>query len=170
MGIPKLKADLGKICGSCQLGKQVRIPHKVMQHPSTTRVLELLHMDLMGPMQVESLGGKRYVFVCVDDYSRFLWVSFLREKSNTFNAFKILFLKLMHEKNRQLKEAIRIRNDHGKEFENSHFTKFCNKHGIDHEFSAPKAPQQNQVEERTNKALREITRIMLKAKNVLVKL
>ena len=121
-----------------------------MQHPSTTRVLELLHMDLMGPMQVESLWGESYVFVCVADYSRFLWVSFLREKSNAFN---ILFLKLMREKNRQLKKAIRIRSDHGKEFENSHSTKFCNKHGIDHEFSAPKAPQQNQVEEGTNKAL-----------------
>ena len=105
------------------------------------RCVKLLHMDLMGPMQVESLGGKRYVFVCVDDYLRFSWVSFLREKSDTFNAFKILFLKLMHEKNRQHKKAIRIMSDHGKEFENSHFTKLCNKHGIDHEFFAPKTPQ-----------------------------
>ena len=109
-------------------------------------------MDLIGPMQVESLGGKRYVFVCDDDYSIFLWVSFLREKSDTFNAFKILFLMLMREKNRQLKKAIRIKSNHGKEFENSHFTKFNNKHGIDHEFSALKTPQQNQVEEGNNKA------------------
>ena len=93
--------------------------HKMMQHPSTTMVLELLHMDLMRLMQVESLGGKRCVLVCVDDYSRFMWVSFLREKSDTFNSFKIVFLKLMLEKNRQLKKAIRIKSDHGKEFENS---------------------------------------------------
>ena len=59
-----MKVDLGKICGSCQLGKQVRIPHKVTQHMTTTRILELLHMDLMEPMQVESLGGKWYV-LCV---------------------------------------------------------------------------------------------------------
>ena len=75
-----------------------------------------------------------YVFVCVDDYLRFSWVSFFREKFDTFNAFKILFLKLMREKNRQLKKAIRIRSGHEKEFENSIFTKFCNKHGIDHKF------------------------------------
>ena len=40
------------------------------------------------------------MFVCVDDYSRFSWVDFLREKFDTFNAFKILFLKLMREKNK----------------------------------------------------------------------
>ena len=117
--------------------------HKMMQHPSTKRFLELLHMDLLGQMQMESLGGKRYVFVCVDDYSRFSRVSFLREKSNTFNDFKILFLKLMSEKNRQLKKAIRLRSAHGKEFENTLFTNFCNKHGIDHEFFSPKTPQHN---------------------------
>ena len=126
-------------------------------------------MDLTRSMQVESLRGKRYVFVCVNDYSRFSWVSFLREKSYTFNAFKILFLKLMREKNRQLKKATRIRSDHGKEFENSYFTNFCNKRGIDHEFSAATTPQQNRVEEGKNKVLRVMVRIMLKAKNVLVK-
>ena len=107
-------------------------------------------MDLMGPMQVESLGGERYAFVCADDYSKFSWISFLREKSGTFNAFKILFLNLMREKNRQLKKVIRIRSGQGKEFENSLFTKFCNKHGIDHEFSTLKTPQQNGVEEGKN--------------------
>ena len=91
-----------------------------MQHPSTTRVLELLHMDLMGPMKVESLGGKRNAFVCVDDISRFSWVQFLREKYDTFNSFKVLFVKLMLEKNNALKNAVRIRSDQGKEFENSH--------------------------------------------------
>ena len=50
LGIPKMKADPRKICGSCQLGKQIRSSHKVTQHLSTTRVLELLHMDLIGPM------------------------------------------------------------------------------------------------------------------------
>lgn len=48
---------------------------------TTSRVLELFHMDLIGPMQVKSLGGKRYVYVCVDGYTRFTWIDFLREKS-----------------------------------------------------------------------------------------
>ena len=62
-----MKIDLEKVCGPSQISKKIWMSHEMMQHPSTTRVLELLHMDLMGPVQVESLGGKRYVFVCVDD-------------------------------------------------------------------------------------------------------
>ncbi|MCI58251.1 gag-pol polyprotein, partial [Trifolium medium] len=58
-GLPQLKIEEGKICGECQIGKQTKMSHKKVQHPATTKVLELLHMDLMGPMQVESLGGKR---------------------------------------------------------------------------------------------------------------
>jgi len=64
--------------------------HKNIQHQVTTNVLELLHIDLMGPMQVESLGGRNYEFVCVDDFSRFAWVNFIREKSYTFEVFKDL--------------------------------------------------------------------------------
>ena len=94
------------------------------------------------------------MFVCVDDYLRFSWVSFLREKFETFNAFKILYLKLMCEKNKQLKKTIGIRHDHEKEFENSLFTKFYSKHGINHEFYTLMAPQHNGVEEGKNKALR----------------
>ena len=50
----------------------------------TKNSLELLHMDLMGPMRHESLGGKKYILVCGDDYSRFTWVAFLRENFETF--------------------------------------------------------------------------------------
>ena len=77
--------------------------------------------------------------------TQFSWVNFLREKLDTFNAFKILFLKLTREKNTHLKKAIKIRRDYEKEFENSLFTKFRNKHGIDHELS-----QHNGVEEGKN--------------------
>ena len=130
LGILKLKAEPEKICSPYHIWKQTKMAHQLVQYSSTTRVLELLHINLIRPMHVESIGGKKYMFLCVDDYSRFTWVSFLREKFDTFNAFKILFLKLMREKSRQLKKAIRIRSNHGKEFENYLFTKFYNKHGI----------------------------------------
>ena len=77
-GLPKLgKESLGK-CGPCQLGKQLKISHKSVPDVNTSRVLELLHMDLMGPIQEESLNGKRYIFVCVDVFSRFSWVDVLK--------------------------------------------------------------------------------------------
>ena len=108
-------------------------------------------MDLMGPMQVESIASKRYVFVCVDDFSRFTWIDFLRdlrEKSETFVIFKKLCKRLKNKKDVNIGKIIRIRSDHGKEFENGIFSDYCNKHGIAHEFSAPKTPQQNGVVER----------------------
>ena len=54
-----MKNDLKKVCDPCQIVKQNRMSHKMVQHLSNTRVLELLHMDLIGPLQVESLGEKR---------------------------------------------------------------------------------------------------------------
>ncbi|GAA0164082.1 transmembrane signal receptor [Lithospermum erythrorhizon] len=82
-------------CGECQVGKQTKMSHQLLQQAITTKVLELLHMDLMGLMQVEIIGGKKYVYVCVDDFSRYTWVEFIREKSDTFNVFKQLALQLI---------------------------------------------------------------------------
>ena len=75
LGIPKMKADPGKMCGSCQIGKQVQMPYKVTQYTTTTRTLELFHMDLMVPMQVESLREIRCAFMCVDKFSRYSWIT-----------------------------------------------------------------------------------------------
>src|SRR4030066_1654593 len=66
-GIPKLKIEEGKICGECQIGKQIKLSRPKLQHHTTSKVLELLHMDLMGPMQVESLDGKKYAYAYVVD-------------------------------------------------------------------------------------------------------
>jgi transposase InsO family protein len=144
-GLPKLKIIEGNKCGECQIGKQVRMSNPMLEHQTTSKVLELLHMDLMGPMQVESLGGKRYAFVMVDDYSRYTWVSFIREKSDAFEAFKELCLQIQREK---ASNVVRIRTDHGKEFENSRFNDFCATEGIKHEYSSAITPQQNGIVER----------------------
>ena len=114
--------------------------HKVLQYLVTTRVLELLHMDLMGPMHIESIGKKRYAFVCVDDFSHYSWVHFMHEKSETFEVFKELCSRLKTEKGCNICKIVRIQSDHGREFENIIFAEYCDKHGIAHEFSAPKTP------------------------------
>ena len=87
-GVPSLKGEPKGLCRPCQLGKQVPTSHLESQLSSTSGVLELVHMDLMGPMQVESIAGKRYVYVCVDDFSRFTWKKFLKSMSKAFEAFK----------------------------------------------------------------------------------
>jgi len=57
-----------KLCSACQVGKQVANTH-TKAFLSTSRVLELLHMDLFGPTTYASLGGNKYCLVIVDDYS-----------------------------------------------------------------------------------------------------
>jgi transposase InsO family protein len=162
-GIPKLLIDEGRVCGECQVGKQTKMSHPKLGHPTTSRVLELLHMDLMGPMQVESLGGKKYAYVVVDDHSRYTWISFIREKSDTFDVFKDLCIRLQREKDSCV---VRIRSDHGTEFKNSKFDEFCSSEGISHEFSSPITPQQNGIVERKNRTIQESTRAMIHAKKL----
>ncbi|GJT81440.1 retrovirus-related pol polyprotein from transposon TNT 1-94 [Tanacetum coccineum] len=67
--LPKLKFDQ-HFCDACKIRKQARVSHKAKNVVSTTKCLELLHMDLFGPSAVRSYGGNRYTLVIVDDYSR----------------------------------------------------------------------------------------------------
>ncbi|WP_233552525.1 DDE-type integrase/transposase/recombinase, partial [Alcanivorax profundi] len=105
-------------------------------------------MDLIGPTRTESRGGKKYILVIVDDHTRFIWVSFLKDKTETLDEVKKVIKRIQNEKGSQV---CKIRSDHGSEFENSSFEKFYNNQGISHEFSAPKMPQQNGIVERKNR-------------------
>jgi len=162
-GLPNLNIVEESICGECQIGKQTRMSHPRLEHQATSKFLELLHTDLMGPMQVESIGGKRYVLVVVDDFSRFTWVNFIREKSDTFDVFKELCTQLQREKGCGI---VRNRSDHGTEFENAKFDEYFSDEGIKHELSSPITPQQNGVLERKNRTLQESARVMLHAKHL----
>ena len=65
-----------RICSACQARKQVRAKHPIKNVVTTERPLELLHMDIFGPVAYISLGGNKYGFIIVDDYSHFTWVFF----------------------------------------------------------------------------------------------
>ena len=82
LGIPKLSRVNNVVCGPCQLGKQTKTKHPGTQTSATSRPLELLHLDHMGPTRTESLWGKRYIVVVIDDFTRYTWVILLRSKSN----------------------------------------------------------------------------------------
>lgn len=84
-------------------------------------------MDLMGPSRIESLRGKHYILVVVDDFSRYTWIELLREKSETTNLIKFSCKRLRIEQNLSIS---RVRSDHGKEFENSNLENFCLEEGI----------------------------------------
>lgn len=99
----------------------------------------------MGPIRIESLRGKIYIFVMVDEFSRFGWVKFIKENSNTFEAFKSLCITLHNKKEGNSAKVVGLKSDRGKEFENSDFSEFCSSNGINHEFSTPRTPQHNGV-------------------------
>ena len=82
----------------------------------------------------------------------------MENKSDTFPAFEI-FSKFSQ--NKLNTSIVTIRSDHGGEFENDLFDKFYEKYGIDHNFSAPRTPQQNGVVERKNRILEELGRTMI---------
>ncbi|XP_055960113.1 uncharacterized protein LOC130014963 [Mercurialis annua] len=97
IGLPDIKFEKDKVCASCQMGKQHKSSFKSKKGVSTSKPLQLIHMDLFGPSRVASLGSKNYTYVLVDDYSRYTWVIFMAHKDDTFDAFKS-FSKLVQKK------------------------------------------------------------------------
>ncbi|GJY77316.1 retrovirus-related pol polyprotein from transposon TNT 1-94 [Tanacetum coccineum] len=121
-------------------------------------VLHTLHMDLCGPMRVQSIIGKKYILVIMDDYSRFTWVKFLRSKDETLE-FVINILKQIQV---GLNKTVRyIRTDNRTEFVNQVMSKYYEGVGIFHQKSIPRTPQQNGIVERQNRTLVEAARTML---------
>lgn len=106
------------IYGPCQLGKQSKSPHRKNQYLSIKRPLELFHMDLMGPIWMANIGRRKYIIIVIDDFSRYTQVMFLREKFEALVNFKALCFKLQNEKIDSIRNIIKIRTNHGKEFEN----------------------------------------------------
>src|ERR1043165_8339863 len=158
VGINEVKFDKDRLCSACEAGKITKKHHSAKTIMTTTRPLELLHMDLFGPQNYASLGGNKYCFVIVDDFSRYTWVFFLDDKSKVVEIFKTFAKRAQTEYEVSLKH---IRSDNGTEFKNTHIEDFLDAYGFTHEFSAAYTPQQNGVVERKNRTLIEMARTML---------
>jgi transposase InsO family protein len=104
---------------------------------TTTRPLEMLHMDLFGPVAYISIGSNKYGLVIVDDYSHFTWVFFLQDKSETQEVIKKFLKMAQNEFDAKVKK---IRSDNGTEFKNTQVEDFLDKECIKHEFLAPYTP------------------------------
>jgi transposase InsO family protein len=137
-GLPRLRLENKLICAPCKHAKIIASCHPPLTDVMTKRPCELLHMDLVRPARVRSMGGKWYNLVVVDDYSQYAWVFFLEEKGETFGFVQDLVLRLnseMHE------DAIRaIYSDNGTKFKNSLFKTFCHDLGLEQQFSSPYTP------------------------------
>ncbi|GJS99805.1 retrovirus-related pol polyprotein from transposon TNT 1-94 [Tanacetum coccineum] len=157
-GFPRLKFEKDHLYSACQLGKSKKHTHKPKTENTNLEVLNTLHMDLCGPIQVQTINGKKYILVIVDDYSRFTWVKFLRSKDETPEVV-IKFLKQIQV---GLNKTIRnIRTDNGTEFFNKVLTDYYERVDIFHQKTVSRTPQQNDVIERRNHTLVEAARTML---------
>ncbi|GJY26087.1 retrovirus-related pol polyprotein from transposon TNT 1-94 [Tanacetum coccineum] len=163
IGIPKLKFFKDHLCSSCELGKAKQKSFHTKTTLSSKRWLQILHMDLCGPMRVESFNGKKYVLVIFDDYSRYTWTYFLRSKDETPEVL-IDFLRLVQ---RGLHAQVRtVRTDKGMEFLNKTLHAYFATEGLRHGTSTARTPKQNGFVKRQNRTLVEAARTMLSAAKV----
>ncbi|GKD40629.1 retrovirus-related pol polyprotein from transposon TNT 1-94, partial [Tanacetum coccineum] len=142
IGLPKLKYVKDQLCSSCEVSKAKRSSFKTKTVPSTKGRLNLLHMDLCGPMRVASINGKKYTL----DETPEVLKDFLTMIQRNLQAL-----------------VISVRTDRGTEFLNKTLNAFFKQEGIEHQTSTPRTPEQNGVVERRNRTLVEAARTMLSA-------
>lgn len=149
-------------CVVCIKGKQAKLPFK-HKGSRATCLLERIHSDVCGPIQIQSIGGAKFFVTFIDDYSRKVFVYALKSKSDVFTKL-VEFKKLVEN---QLQKKIKIfRSDNGTEYGNKNFAEFFVSCGIKHEKSAVYTPQQNGLAERMNRSLVEKVRCMLLDSNM----
>nr|GEW96914.1 integrase, catalytic region, zinc finger, CCHC-type, peptidase aspartic, catalytic [Tanacetum cinerariifolium] len=143
---------------SCQLGKSKKHTHKPKTKKTNLEVLNTLHMDLCGPMRVQTINGKKYILVIVDDYSQFTWVKFLRSKDETPEVI----IKFITQIQVGLNKTVRyVLTDNGTEFVNHTLIDYYKRISIFHQKTMPRTLQQNGVVKRRNRTLVEAARTML---------
>ncbi|GFX27189.1 retrovirus-related Pol polyprotein from transposon TNT 1-94 [Trichonephila clavipes] len=162
-GLPRL-TDNGKThCIPCKLAKSKRVSFKKTGAVRSKRPLELLHMDLCGPMPTESQGGNKYFLSIIDDYSRKVTVFPIRNKSDVFHTF----IRFQKRAERFLsRKVIAIRTDGGLEFCNKDMDNFLTELGIKHEVTNSYTPEMNGVAERFNLTALDGIKTLLKSSEV----
>ena len=100
--LPKIIKPSKPICKHCQIGKKTRVRFKTKEN-STTKPLELIHMDLCGPTRTKIIYGEHYFMFIIDDYTRMTWLYFLKEKSKAFEKFKTYKSLVENETNLKIK-------------------------------------------------------------------
>ena len=153
------EVSLKENCEECVLGKQHKMPFPSSMS-SSKQPLELIHSDVVGPIEKISIGGNRYIVTFLDDFSKYTTVYFLKTKSEVIRKFKTY--KALAENFHNAKIKV-FRSDGGGEFCSREFENLLQESGIEHHKSAPYTPQQNGSAERLNRTLFECGRSILAA-------
>ncbi|KAI3729602.1 hypothetical protein L6452_18263 [Arctium lappa] len=157
-GLLSLKFNKGHLCSSWEMGKMKRSSHKTESENNCPRPLHMLHVDLCGSISIQSLAGKKYILVLIDEFSRFTWIEFIRAKSDVPEILIRLLKRLQVLFSSKVQK---LRSDNGTEFKNDKINSYLLEERITPNFSAARTPQQNGVLERKNRTLDEAVRTML---------
>jgi transposase InsO family protein len=125
--------------------------HKESEYRSKTP-LELIHSNVFSLVRQISIGVMRYMVTFIDDFSRYVWVYFMKEKSEVFAKFKEFKKKIESELNMKIKCLC---TDNGREYLSNEFTMYLTEHKIRRQLTCPNTPQQNGVAKRKNHHLVE---------------
>ncbi|UYV76594.1 hypothetical protein LAZ67_14001355 [Cordylochernes scorpioides] len=153
----KLREEKDFFCEACKYGKQQCQSFRSNENKQQYEVGELIHSDLCGPMESQSLGGSNYFLLFKDDQSAYRVVYFIRHKSDVFTKFKEFDTLIKNQFGRSVKI---FRTDNGTEYVNQSFLDYLRKNGIIHERS-PYTPQQNGFVERDLRTILGLSRSML---------
>jgi hypothetical protein len=156
--LPGLKSYNLDLCEHCIYGRQQRVSFIRSGHEQKTNLLELIHSDVFGPVNIKSLGGASYFVTFIDDASRKVWAYPMKRKGEVFEIFQKFHVVVERETNQLLKC---LRTDNGGEYCSNAFKEYCNRFGIKHEKIVPLTPQQNGTAERMNHTIMEKVRSML---------
>jgi transposase InsO family protein len=147
------------VCEPCILGKQTResFPKESVLKEST-KPLQLLHMDVCGPMPKASKGGSGYLATFLDDYNKLSMVQPLKKKSDVATVTEGVLVRLELQIGKKIKA---VQTDRGGEYVNEEMTTLLGKRGITHRKTAGYSPEQNGSAERLNRDLQEKGKAML---------
>jgi hypothetical protein len=144
-------------CVPCLQGKHHRSPFP-KDGKRAENLLDLIHSDLCGPMENDSLGGSRYFLTLIDDHFKKIHVYFLRHKNEVSKCIKDFKIFAENQLERKMKA---LRSDNGKEYVNNELKAYLESTGVRHQLTIPYTPQQNGVAERTNRTIVEKARSLL---------
>lgn len=154
----KSKLNSGNVCEICAKSKVCVKKFPKASENRATEVLALVHTDICGPMNIESIGGARYFVTFLDDRSRYMFVYFLKSRDEILDKFKEFKSFLENQSGKNLKA---LRSDNGREYLSGAFEQLLVNSGIKRQLTVPHTPQQNGVAERANRTLVEMARSML---------
>ena len=143
-GLPLIQTSYG-VCPGCLVGKHPKKRYEVGKATRVPSTLDMIHIDVLGPVPTTSTNGFRYFLTFIDDCSRFYSVYFMKQKSKVFEIFKVFKSLIENSVRKNIKS---IRSDNGGEYIKIYFHHYCDIDGIRMEHSYPYMPQQNGVAER----------------------